>query len=85
MAPINARVVRRSLVLQNQHQNTYYSECASIGMWIRIFVMWINSGFGYFKGEPIKSSNQPLVKVHHPGYSVMEVSRLKLLQDQMGN
>ena len=53
MAPINARVVRRSLVLQNQHQNTSYSECASIGMWIRLFVMWISSGFGYFKGEPI--------------------------------
>ena len=54
MAPINARVVRRSLVLQNQHQNISYSECASIGMWISLFVMWIRSGFGYFKGEPIK-------------------------------
>ena len=54
MAPINARVVRRSFVLQNQHQNTSYSECASIGMWIHLLVMWISRGFGYFKGEPIK-------------------------------
>ncbi len=54
MAPINARVVRRSLVLDNQHQNTSYSECASIGMWIRLLAMWVSRGFGYFKGEPIK-------------------------------
>tara|TARA_B100001175_G_scaffold317692_1_gene335783 strand:- start:2020 stop:3237 length:1218 start_codon:yes stop_codon:yes gene_type:complete len=54
MAPINARIVRRSLVLQNQHQNTSYSECASIGMWFRLLIMWISRGFGYFKGEPIK-------------------------------
>ena len=54
MAPINARVVRRSLVLQNQHQNISYSECASIGMWIHLLIMWISSGFGYFRGEPIK-------------------------------
>lgn len=54
MAPINARVVRRSLVLQKRHQNTSYSECASIGMWICLLIMWISRGFGYFKGEPIK-------------------------------
>lgn len=54
MAPINARVVRRSLVLQNLHQNTSYSECASIGMWIYLLVMLLSRGFGYFKGEPIK-------------------------------
>ena len=54
MAPINARLVRRSLVLKNLHLNTSYSECASIGMWIRLLVIWISRGFGYFKGEPIK-------------------------------
>ena len=54
MAPINARVVRRSLVLRHQHQNTSYSECASIGMWISLLLMWLSRGFGYLKGEPIK-------------------------------
>lgn len=54
MAPINARVVRRSIVLRHQHQNTSYSECASIGMWISLFLMWLSRGFGYLKGEPIK-------------------------------
>jgi len=54
MAPINARVVRRSLVLRDEHQNTSYSECASIGMWIRLACMWLSRGFGYFLGEPIK-------------------------------
>jgi len=54
MAPINARVVRRSLVLRDEHQNTSYSECASIGMWIRLACMWVSRGFGYFLGEPIK-------------------------------
>ena len=54
MAPINARVVRRSLTLRDEHQNTSYSECASIGMWIRLIGMWVSRGFGYFLGEPIK-------------------------------
>ena len=54
MAPINARVVRRSLTLRDEHQKTSYSECASIGMWIRVAGMWMSRGFGYFLGEPIK-------------------------------
>ena len=54
MAPINARVVRRSLTLRNEHQNISYSECAAVGMWLRIAAMWVSRGFGYFLGEPIK-------------------------------
>jgi short subunit dehydrogenase-like uncharacterized protein len=54
MAPINARIVRRSLVLRNEHQKISYSECASIGMWIRLAGMWLSRGLGYFLGEPIK-------------------------------
>ena len=53
MAPINARVVRRSLVLRNEHQKISYSECAAIGMWLRVTGMWASRGFGYFLGEPI--------------------------------
>jgi len=53
MAPINARVVRRSLVLRNEHQRISYSECAAIGMWLRVTGMWASRGFGYFLGEPI--------------------------------
>ena len=54
MAPINARVVRRSLTLRDQHQNISYSECAAAGMWLRLTGMWASRGFGYFLGEPIK-------------------------------
>ena len=53
MAPINARVVRRSLVLRNEHQKMSYSECAAAGMWLRLTGMWASRGFGYFLGEPI--------------------------------
>ena len=53
MAPINARVVRRSLVLRNEHQRISYSECAAMGMWLRVTGMWASRGFGYFLGEPI--------------------------------
>lgn len=53
MAPINARVVRRSLVLRNEHQKISYSECAAVGMWLRLTGMWASRGFGYFLGEPI--------------------------------
>ena len=54
MAPINARVVRRSLTLRNEHQNTSYCECAATGMWIRLVGMLVSRGFGYFLDEPIK-------------------------------
>ena len=54
MAPINARIVRRSLALRDEHQEISYSECASIGMWIRLAGMWLSRGLGYFLGEPIK-------------------------------
>ena len=53
MAPINARVVRRSLVLRDEHQKVSYSECAAIGMWLRVTGMWASRGFGYLLGEPI--------------------------------
>lgn len=53
MAPINARVVRRSLVLRNEHQRISYCECAAIGMWLRVTGMWASRGFGYFLSEPI--------------------------------
>ena len=54
MAAINARVVRRSLTLRNEHQKISYSECAAVGMWLRLAGMWVSRGFGYFLGEPIK-------------------------------
>ena len=53
MAPINARVVRRSLMLRGEHKHTSYSECAAAGMWMRVAGMWASRGFGYFLGEPI--------------------------------
>jgi short subunit dehydrogenase-like uncharacterized protein len=54
MGPINARVVRRSLTLRDEHHHTSYSECAAGGMWLRMIGMWASRGFGYFLGEPIK-------------------------------
>jgi short subunit dehydrogenase-like uncharacterized protein len=53
MAPINARVVRRSLMLRGEHQHISYGECAAAGMWMRVTGMWASRGFGYFLGEPI--------------------------------
>ena len=54
MGPINARIVRRSLTLRDEHHHTTYSECAAAGMWLRMIGMWASRGFGYFLGEPIK-------------------------------
>ena len=53
MAPINARIVRRSLVLRGKHNTTSYSESASLAMWLRLVGMWVSRGFGYFLGQPI--------------------------------
>ena len=53
MAPINAKIVRRSIALRNQQDSCSYSECAGAGLWLRIASMWGSRGFGYFLGEPI--------------------------------
>lgn len=53
MAPINARVVRRSLALRGLQQHVAYSECSSVGLWLRMLWVYASSGFGYFRGEPI--------------------------------
>ena len=49
MAPINARVVRRSLALKGGAEAaaaTSYSECCSAGMWARALCVWMSRGFG---------------------------------------
>ena len=58
MAPINARIVRRSLTLRDDHRSISYSECASVGMWLRLAGTWAIRGMGYFVGAPIKLSPQ---------------------------
>ncbi len=52
MAPINARVVRRSLALGG-HLPCTYAEGISTGAWLRASWLWLSRGFGYFVGAPI--------------------------------
>lgn len=56
MAPINARVVRRSLALKNVIENCSYMECASVGFIFRVAWLYVRHGFGYFVGEPVNFS-----------------------------
>lgn len=53
MAPINARVVRRSLALRGLASTTSYAECASVAMWARLVGLLASRGFGYFVGGPV--------------------------------
>lgn len=52
MAPVNARIVRRSLYLLGQLPCDY-SEGISMGAWARVLALMGSRGFGYFVGEPI--------------------------------
>lgn len=52
MAPINARVVRRSLALGG-HLPCTYAEGISTGAWLKASWLWLSRGFGYFVGAPI--------------------------------
>ena len=52
MAPINARVVRRSLAL-GDHLPCTYAEGISAGAWLKASWLWLSRGFGYFVGAPI--------------------------------
>jgi len=52
MAPINARVVRRSLALDGQLPCTY-EEGISTAAWLKAGWLYVSRGFGYFVGDPI--------------------------------
>jgi short subunit dehydrogenase-like uncharacterized protein len=58
MAPINARIVRRSLALSGRLPCSY-AEGMSVGAGLRAGWLWISRGFGYFVGAPIPLSPKP--------------------------
>ena len=58
MAPINARIVRRSLALSGRLPCSY-AEGISVGAGLRASWLWLSRGFGYFVGAPIPLSPKP--------------------------
>ncbi len=58
MAPINARIVRRSLSLSGRLPCSY-AEGMSVGSGLRAGWLWVSRGFGYFVGAPIPLSPKP--------------------------
>ncbi len=52
MAPINARIVRRSLALRKRLPCRYEEGIAAIA-WLKAGWLWASRGFGYFVGHPI--------------------------------
>jgi short subunit dehydrogenase-like uncharacterized protein len=58
MAPINARVVRRSLALDG-HLPCSYEEGISTAAWLKVTWLWASRGFGYFVGAPIPMKPEP--------------------------
>ncbi len=52
MAPINARIVRRSLALDG-HLPCTYEEGISVAAWLGTAWLYMSRGFGYFVGAPI--------------------------------
>ena len=58
MAPINARIVRRSLAL-NGKLPCSYEEGISAGAWVKSGWLWMSRGFGYFVGAPIPLRPKP--------------------------
>jgi short subunit dehydrogenase-like uncharacterized protein len=52
MAPINARIVRRSLALDG-HLPCTYEEGISVAAWLGAAWLYLSRGFGYFVGAPI--------------------------------
>ena len=58
MAPVNARIVRRSLALSGRLPCSY-AEGISMGAGLRASWLWLSRGFGYFVGAPIPLSPKP--------------------------
>ena len=59
MAPINARIVRRSLALRGLAERVSYAECSSNGLWLRMIWVLLSRGFGYLRGAPINFAPKP--------------------------
>lgn len=58
MAPINARIVRRSLAL-NGHLPCSYEEGMSLGALLKPGWLFMSRGFGYFVGAPVRFRPKP--------------------------
>jgi len=58
MAPINARVVRRSLALDG-HLPCTYAEGISTAALLKVVWLYASRGFGYFVGAPIPMKPKP--------------------------
>jgi short subunit dehydrogenase-like uncharacterized protein len=58
MAPINARIVRRSLALDG-HLPCTYEEGLSVSAWLKTGWLYASRGFGYFVGAPIPLRPKP--------------------------
>jgi short subunit dehydrogenase-like uncharacterized protein len=58
MAPINARVVRRSLALDGRLPCTY-EEGIALAAWLKAGWLYMSRGFGFFVGAPIPLSPKP--------------------------
>ena len=84
MAPINARVVRRSFVLRGEEQRYSYAECSSLFLWIHMMLVWCSRGFGYFMCEPInfkpKSGEGPPSWLLRDGSFCVEVKASKVVK-----
>ena len=58
MAPVNARIVRRSLALDG-HLPCTYEEGISVSAWLKTGWLYASRGFGYFVGAPIPFRPKP--------------------------
>ncbi len=58
MAPINARIVRRSLALDG-HLPCTYEEGIALSAWLKAGWLYTSRGFGYFVGAPIPWQPKP--------------------------
>jgi len=58
MAPVNARIVRRSLALTGRLP-CRYEEGAAATAWLKAGWLWTSRGFGYLVGDPIPLRPRP--------------------------
>ena len=71
--PINARVVRRSLALRGLAQQVSYSECSSVGLWLRLGWVYASRGLAT---APRRKPKATLVTIPFSHYS--ELARWSL-------
>lgn len=59
MAPVNCKIVRRSLALRSLTETVAYKECMAASAWTKVGLFYMSYGMGYLVCDPVNFKPKP--------------------------